>query len=64
MAFYALWKWFRPWSKRRYPDMIQYYNNLMKTPEQKAAEDKEARTVLAELATVHGLIGALGTEYL
>lgn len=44
--------------------MIQYYNNLMKTPEQKAAEDREARTALAELAIVHSLVGALGAECL
>lgn len=29
MAFYALYKWYSPWSKRGYPDMIAWYRRKL-----------------------------------
>ena len=42
MAFYALWKWFSPWSKKKYPDMIYWYREyVLKSPEQRALEQAQ-----------------------
>lgn len=44
MAFYALWKWFRPWSKTNYPHMCYWYSEyVLKTPEQREKEKQERR---------------------
>lgn len=44
MAFWALYKWFRPFSKRGYPNMIYYYREyVLKTPKQREEERKERR---------------------
>ena len=57
MAWYSLWKWFRPWSKRRYPDMIYYYSEyVLKTPEQREHEklerQKRARSSMMTLMSI------------
>lgn len=42
MAFYALWKWFSPWSKKKYPNMIYWYKEyVLKSPEQRALEQAQ-----------------------
>ena len=65
MGFYALWKWFSPWSKRDYPNMIYLYKEyVLKTPEQREQERREskrkARTALAQLAIVNTMCRGLG----
>lgn len=65
MGFYTLWKWFSPWSKRDYPDMIYWYKEyVLKTPEQREQERREskskARTALAQLAIIDTMCRNLG----
>ena len=65
MGFYALWKWFSPWSKRDYPNMIYWYKEyVLKTPEQREQERREskrkARTALAQLAIMNTMCSNLG----
>lgn len=68
MGFYALWKWFSPWSKRDYPNMIYWYKEyVLKTPEQREQERREskrkARTALAQLAIMNTMCRGLGGDY-
>ena len=68
MGFYALWKWFSPWSKRDYPNMIYWYKEyVLKTPEQREQERREnkkrARTALVQLALVDTMCRGLGGDY-
>ena len=68
MGFYALWKWFSPWSKKDYPNMIYWYKEyVLKTPEQREQERREskrkARTALAQLALVDTMCRGLGGDY-
>ena len=65
MGFYALWKWFSPWSKRNYPNMIYWYKEyVLKTSEQREQERREskrkARTALAQLAIMNTMCSNLG----
>ena len=65
MGFYALWKWFSPWSKKDYPNMIYWYKEyVLKTPEQREQERREskrkARTALAQLAIMNTMCSNLG----
>ena len=65
MGFYALWKWFSPWSKMDYPNMIYWYKEYgLKTPEQREQERREnkrkARTALAQLAIMNTMCSNLG----
>ena len=67
MGFYALWKWFSPWSKRDYPNMIYWYKEyVLKTPEQREQERREskrkARTALAQLAIMNTMCSHLGGD--
>ena len=68
MGFYALWKWFSPWSKMDNPNMIYWYKEyVLKTPEQREQERREskrkARTALAQLALVDTMCRGLGGGY-
>ena len=68
MVFYSLWKWFSPWSKREYADMIYWYKEyVLKTPEQREQEriekKKKARTAMAQLGVMTALCGGLGGDY-
>lgn len=65
MGFYALWKWFLPWSKRDYINMIWWYKeHVLKTSEQREQEKKEnkrkARTALAQFAIMNTMCINLG----
>lgn len=65
MAFYSLWKWFSPWSKREYTDMIYWYKEyVLKTTEQREQERREskrkARTDLAQLVIMNTMCSNLG----
>ena len=65
MGFYALWKWFSPWSKRDYSNMIYWYKEyVLKTPEQREQERSEnkrkARIALAQLAIMNTMCSNLG----
>lgn len=60
MAFYALWKWFSPWSKKKYPDMIYWYREyVLKSPEQRALEQaqrqEEIEVLKKKLFLMHAL---------
>lgn len=68
MGFYALWKWFLPWSKREYTNMIWWYKEyVLKTPEQREQERREskrkARTALAQLTIMNTMCSNLGGDY-
>lgn len=68
MGFYALWKWFSPWSKRDYLNMIYWYKEyVLKTPEQREQERRESkrktRTALAQLAIMNTMCNNLGGDY-
>ncbi len=32
MAWYALYKWYKNWSKREYPNMIEWYSMKLNPP--------------------------------
>lgn len=64
MGFYALWKWFKPWSKKNYPNMNYWYKEyVLKTPEQREKErikrKREAMTAFAKLQAIHYMIKSL-----
>lgn len=68
MAFYSLWKWFSPWSRRFYPNMVYWYSEyILKTPEQRTTEQFERKrrvnTAILQLGIaahlIHERIGQL-----
>lgn len=68
MAFYSLWKWFSPLSKREYTDMIYWYKeDVLKTPEQREQEiiekKKKARNAIVQLGFMTALCSGLGGDY-
>ena len=68
MAFYSLWKWFSPWGKREYTDMIYWYKEyVLKTPEQREQEriekKKKAGTAMAQLGVMTALCSGLRGDY-
>jgi hypothetical protein len=65
MGFYALWKWFSPWSKRDYTDMIYWYSEyVLKTPEQREQERRKSKrrvaTTMAQLGIMNMMCKELG----
>lgn len=57
MAFYSLWNWFSPWSKRNYPNMIYWYKEyVLKTPEQRRKEKALRQKRARELFIMYNLI--------
>lgn len=68
MAWYALYKWYSPWSKRNCPDMIYWYKEyVLKTPEQRERESeqrkRDAQTAMAKLCAMHAILGSLPNKY-
>lgn len=68
MAFYALYKWFSPWNKREYRNMVFWYNEyVLKSPEQREQENIESKrklnTVLAQLGIMSVICSNLGSDY-
>ena len=64
MGWYALYKWYRTWCKKEYPDMIYWYKEyILKTPEQRKQEaelkHKKAMTALAQLSITHAMLSGL-----
>lgn len=61
MGWYALYKWYSPWSKLNLPNMIYWYKEYyLKTPEQRQIEKEErsrkAKNALITLSTISTLI--------
>ena len=67
MGFYALWKWFPPWSKRDYPDMIYWYKEyvlkLLNNENKRRDSKRKARTTLAQLSIMDTMCRNLGGGY-
>ena len=68
MAWYALWKWFSPWSKRDMPDMIYWYSEyVLKTPEQREMERIQKRrkvnTVMAQIVIMNTIFNITSNKY-
>jgi hypothetical protein len=60
MGWYSLWRWFSPWSKRKYVNMIYYYSEyVLKSQAQRDKEKKEkqkhARELLLLTMGIHAL---------
>ena len=55
MAWYALYKWYRPWSKKGYPNMVYWYKEyVLKTPEQREYEQQKRKKEAKE--SLYGLM--------
>lgn len=68
MAWYSLWKWFSPWCKRDYPNMIYWYSEyVLKTPQQRERErierKKRINTVLAQFCIMKTICNEINSEY-
>lgn len=62
MAWYSLYKWFAPWRKTKYVDMIYYYSEyVLKTEEQRIAEKESRRRKAYQVMTMLGVLSEMST---
>ena len=60
MGFYSLRRWFSTWSRRYKADMIYWYKEyVLKTPEQREEEIREAHTALAKFCVAGAMCRGL-----
>lgn len=73
MAFYALYKWYSPWSKRGYPNMIAWYRRKLYEewldslpPEERSAylkrKEEKHRNSITELLCMKMMVDAISRK--
>lgn len=73
MAFYALYKWYSPWSKRDYPDMIAWYRRKLYeewlstlSPEERSAylkrKEEKRKSLMTSLLCMNMMTDAISRK--